>query len=116
MSVAAQSPEDRARRREAREARRAKQRLENVVRSKQMHTARVSGGFSPPQISAAIATRFTRKFHIGCSGWYYWHWKGSFYPNELPSSRWFDHYAKKFRSVELNAPFYSWPTLSTVNS
>lgn len=116
MSVAAQSPEDRARRREAREARRAKQRLENVVRAKQMHTARVSGEFSPPQISAAIATRFTRKFHIGCSGWYYWHWKGSFYPNELPSSRWFDHYAKKFRSVELNAPFYSWPTLSTVNS
>ena len=114
--MATPTPEDRARRREAREARRVKQRLENVVRAKKMHSARLSGEFTPQQTLGATPARLARKFHIGCSGWYYWHWKGSFYPSELPSSRWFDHYASTFRSVELNAPFYSWPTLSTVKT
>jgi uncharacterized protein YecE (DUF72 family) len=52
--------------------------------------------------------------HVGCSGWFYWHWRGGFYPQGVPTSRWFAHYAKAFRTVELNAPFYSWPKLSTV--
>jgi uncharacterized protein YecE (DUF72 family) len=34
----------------------------------------------------------------------------------MPTSRWFSHYAKQFRTVELNAPFYSWPTIGTVES
>lgn len=29
---------------------------------------------------------------------------------------WFTHYADHFTTVELNAPFYSWPTLKTVES
>lgn len=53
---------------------------------------------------------------IGCSGWYYWHWKGLFYPQSVPSSAWFGRYASKFDTVELNAPFYSWPTLGTVKT
>ena len=52
--------------------------------------------------------------HIGCSGWYYWHWQGGFYPTELPRANWFQFYAKQFDTVELNAPFYSWPTVATV--
>ena len=51
---------------------------------------------------------------IGCSGWFYWHWKGLFYPEQCPTHRWFKHYASKFKTVELNAPFYRWPTPSTV--
>jgi len=26
---------------------------------------------------------------VGCSGWQYAHWRGDFYPAELPASRWF---------------------------
>lgn len=53
---------------------------------------------------------------VGCSGWYYWHWRDCFYPAELPGSRWFDFYASHFRTVELNAPFYSWPTETNVRT
>lgn len=100
----------RRQRRARRDERRAKQRLENVQRAKTMHAVRASGAFEPAPRSSPAG-----QLHIGCSGWYYWHWKGQFYPAELPSSRWFDHYASKFRTVELNAPFYSWPTVNTVN-
>jgi uncharacterized protein YecE (DUF72 family) len=54
--------------------------------------------------------------NIGCSGWFYWHLRGSFYPTQMPTGDWFAHYAEHFSTVELNAPFYSWPTLATVRS
>lgn len=54
------------------------------------------------------------KFYVGCSGWFYWHWKGIFYPAELPTHKWFKHYLSRFKTVELNAPFYRWPQESTV--
>ena len=53
---------------------------------------------------------------IGCSGWYYWHWKGVVYPADLPASGWFAHYRRTFDTVELNAPFYHWPRLTTVQN
>jgi uncharacterized protein YecE (DUF72 family) len=56
------------------------------------------------------------EFHVGCSGWFYWHWRERFYPPGMPSSQWFEHYASHFKTVELNAPFYSWPTVATVNT
>src|SRR4030095_3566882 len=43
-------------------------------------------------------------------------WRGPFYPADLPTNRWFPHYAGRFKTVELNAPFYSWPTIATVES
>jgi len=43
---------------------------------------------------------------IGTSGWTYQHWRGVFYPDDLPQSRWFDHYCRFFDTVELNATFY----------
>jgi uncharacterized protein YecE (DUF72 family) len=46
------------------------------------------------------------KIYIGTSGWSYPGWRGSFYPDEWPQSRWFDYYAKQFRTVEVNATFY----------
>ena len=51
---------------------------------------------------------------VGCSGWYYWRWKGRFYPDELPGHRWFPYYRRRFNTVELNAPFYRWPRPTTV--
>jgi len=52
--------------------------------------------------------------HVGCSGWFYWHWRGIFYPDTKRTDSWFKHYTSTFHTVELNAPFYSWPKLSTV--
>jgi uncharacterized protein YecE (DUF72 family) len=48
--------------------------------------------------------------HIGCSGWNYKHWRGLFYPAGLPESRWLEHYASRFDTVEVNATFYRLPT------
>jgi len=64
---------------------------------------------------AASASVATRQF-VGCSGWFYWHWRDCFYPPGSPSNAWFDHYASQFRTVELNAPFYAWPTVGTVKT
>jgi uncharacterized protein YecE (DUF72 family) len=47
---------------------------------------------------------------IGCSGWNYSHWREVFYPKGLPESRWLEHYAQSFDTVELNASFYRLPT------
>ncbi|MEP6708982.1 MAG: DUF72 domain-containing protein [Verrucomicrobiota bacterium] len=52
--------------------------------------------------------------HVGCSGWFYWHWRGIFYPNTKRTDAWFKHYTTVFRTVELNAPFYKWPKEVTV--
>jgi uncharacterized protein YecE (DUF72 family) len=53
------------------------------------------------------------KWHIGCSGFYYNHWKGLFYPDDLPKSKWFSFYAEHFRTLELNVTFYRFPKDST---
>lgn len=40
------------------------------------------------------------KAWIGCTGWLYRSWKGYFYPEGLPTARWFEErYAKIFRTV-----------------
>ncbi len=49
---------------------------------------------------------------IGCSGWQYDHWRGSFYPADLPRDRWLEHYATRFDTVELNNSFYRLPAAS----
>ena len=43
---------------------------------------------------------------IGCSGWNYASWRESFYPKGLPASRWLQHYASVFDTVEVNTTFY----------
>ena len=55
-------------------------------------------------------------FHIGCSGWVYRHWKGRFYPTEIPQKRWFEHYSAEFDTVEINASFYRLPRPETFDS
>jgi uncharacterized protein YecE (DUF72 family) len=45
-------------------------------------------------------------YFIGTSGWTYDHWKGHFYPQDLPKKSWFDYYAREFQAVEVNATFY----------
>ncbi len=50
---------------------------------------------------------------IGCSGWQYKHWRGDFYPAGLPQTRWLDHYAARFDTVEINNTFYRLPEAGT---
>jgi uncharacterized protein YecE (DUF72 family) len=53
--------------------------------------------------------------HVGCSGWFYSHWRGIFYPAQEPTTDlWFAYYANVFDTVELNAPFYRWPKPATI--
>jgi len=50
---------------------------------------------------------------VGCSGWQYKHWRGAFYPADLPASQWFAYYASQFDTVEINNTFYRLPEAST---
>jgi len=50
---------------------------------------------------------------IGCSGWQYTHWRGDFYPAELPQARWLAYYAQRFDTVEINNTFYRLPEAET---
>ncbi len=101
-------------RRARRAARREKERTASSVRAGEMHAARLAWERTA-QVGALIPDSGTGPgVHIGCSGWFYWHWRGGFYASELPTSAWFAHYASRFKTVELNAPFYSWPAVATV--
>src|SRR3712207_92842 len=112
----------RAASRARREERRAKQRAQNVGRARLMHIARLEHEHrgdlhARAEVRSgepATANAASLVAHVGCSGWYYWHWGGTFYPEDIPRTSWFQHYAGAFSTVELNAPFYSWPTLATV--
>ena len=46
---------------------------------------------------------------VGCSGWQYKHWRGDFYPDDIPASRWLEYYASHFDTVEINNSFYRLP-------
>jgi uncharacterized protein YecE (DUF72 family) len=50
---------------------------------------------------------------IGCSGWNYKSWRGTFYAAEMPASRWLNYYTSVFDTVEINNTFYRLPEKST---
>jgi uncharacterized protein YecE (DUF72 family) len=105
--------EELALRRAIRVERRQKQRDANVDRAAQMHQLRLAHPqFERNQTEDLMAGGV----HVGCSGWYYWHWRGKFYPAATPSNKYFAIYQSHFRTVELNAPFYSWPTIGAVKT
>lgn len=51
--------------------------------------------------------------YCGTSGWNYNDWRGRFYPDHLPQSKWLEYYSQTFDTVELNNPFYRLPEKST---
>ncbi|GAC1362944.1 MAG: DUF72 domain-containing protein [Actinomycetota bacterium] len=51
--------------------------------------------------------------HIGTSGWQYRHWHKMFYPEDLASARWLEHYSARFATVEINNTFYGLPHAKT---
>lgn len=54
--------------------------------------------------------------HVGTSGFSYPYWKGRFYPDDLPSSKWLAHYADTFDTLEINYTFYRFPTIRTLEN
>jgi len=77
-----------------------------------MHAARLAGTINERVNTSGLEA----SVYVGCSGWFYWKWRGQFYPEELPTGEWFSHYAEQFDTVEINASFYSWPTVANVKS
>ena len=49
------------------------------------------------------------KTYVGCSGYFYFEWKGVFYPEELKTKNWFKYYTENFNTVEINSTFYRFP-------
>jgi len=50
------------------------------------------------------------RLHVGTSGWAYPHWKGPFYPENLPDRERLAYYARHFSCVEINNSFYRLPS------
>jgi uncharacterized protein YecE (DUF72 family) len=60
-----------------------------------------------------VSSAGRRSIRIGCSGWNYASWKQEFYEGK-PPSKWLEHYARHFDTVELNNTFYRLPRVSAV--
>lgn len=50
---------------------------------------------------------------IGCTGWSYDGWAGTFYPKKLPKSEWLRYYSSIFPITEINSTYYKIPDKST---
>jgi hypothetical protein len=56
---------------------------------------------------AGVAVPRAGRVWIGTSGWNYRHWRGLFYPPELPQRQELAHLGRRLGSVEVNGTFYS---------
>ena len=50
---------------------------------------------------------------IGCTGWSYDGWSGTFYPKKLSKSKWLQYYSKIFPITEINSTYYRIPDTIT---
>src|SRR4051812_8894367 len=57
-----------------------------------------------------------KKLFIGTSGFSYPEWRGPFYPEDLPASKWLSYYSTKFNSLELNFTFYRFPRVKPLKT
>ena len=51
---------------------------------------------------------------IGCTGWSYDGWSGTFYPKKLARSEWLQYYSKIFSVTEINSTYYKIPDTNIV--
>ena len=51
---------------------------------------------------------------IGCTGWSYQGWSGTFYPKNLKSKDWLRYYSQIFEITEINSTFYRIPSQEIV--
>ncbi len=57
-----------------------------------------------------------RQFYLGCSGYYYDHWKNLFYPSNLAKKKWLEFYSQYFNTLEVNSTFYRFPKQSMLQN
>ena len=55
-------------------------------------------------------------YWIGTSGFQYPEWKGTFYPEDLPTSKMLAYYAERFTTTEVNYSFRRIPSPKTIQS
>ncbi|MGQ9922026.1 MAG: DUF72 domain-containing protein [Desulfobacca sp.] len=53
---------------------------------------------------------------VGTSGWHYDHWRGPFYPADLPAKDFLSYYQQYFQAVEINSSFYRLPTIQALTA
>lgn len=123
FNIDVKTPEERLAAKEERRlkriARREKQRIANLTRAAKMHKLRLESEHDGAIRTTVLPNEHDTqeaKYFIGCSGWFYWRWRGAFYPEALSTGEWFAYYASLFKTVEINASFYSWPTAATVKT
>jgi uncharacterized protein YecE (DUF72 family) len=56
------------------------------------------------------------RIHVGTSGYNYPEWRGTFYPEDLSTSKMFGWYSERFHAVEINYTFYRMPTAKTTGA
>src|ERR1700754_4754550 len=49
------------------------------------------------------------KIWVGTSGYNYPEWRGTFYPEKMPTTKMLPYYAERFSTVEINYTFYRMP-------
>jgi len=70
---------------------------------------------SPPWNGVTVVDH-SCAIHIGTSGWHYQHWRGPFYPTDLPASKMLAFHLCHFDTVEINNSFYRLPTVAALES
>ncbi|MDZ7754117.1 MAG: DUF72 domain-containing protein [Gammaproteobacteria bacterium] len=53
---------------------------------------------------------------VGTSGWSYDHWRGPFFPRDLPKTEYLAYYGARFPGVEINNSFYQLPAAHTLEN
>ncbi len=53
---------------------------------------------------------------IGCTGWSYNGWMGTFYPKNLERNKLLDYYSRFFDITEINSTFYKIPSIHTTKN
>jgi uncharacterized protein YecE (DUF72 family) len=56
------------------------------------------------------------QLYIGCSGWSYTSWQGTFYPSNVENKLWLPYYSQVFNYVEVDSTFYRIPNQSMVKN
>ena len=98
-------------RRERRQLRREKQREDNVHRAAKMHAARLKMEATSLKATAKRRHRSMSDAPAGATGI-----GGNHSMQGCRRHDWFEHYLKRFDTVEINASFYSWPTVANVQA
>ncbi len=64
-----------------------------------------------PEFFEDVMISKKEKIHIGTSGWVYRHWRGVFYPEDLPDKKKLKFFSEHFKTAEVNYSFYRLPAL-----